>query len=349
MKALTFQGIESIAYEDVPDPKICDDRDVIVKVDLCAICGSDLHVFHGREQGLDCGSTMGHEFIGEVVETGREVSQFKVGDRVVSPFTTSCGSCFYCKSGLTARCEYGSLYGWVQDGKGLHGVQAEYVRTPHADGTLFKLPEDVPSEVGLFLGDIMATGYFVADMAGIQTSSEVCVVIGCGPVGLMAIAGAKELGARKIYAVDLLPERLQLAEHFGAIPLNPQVSDPISVIKQETSGRGAAAVMEVVGRKETARLAYNLVRPGGTISIAGVHTDPHFPFSPPEVYDKNLTIRVGRCPARTYMEPLLKLIRKGEYDFSSMITHRMPLSDGVKGYDIFSKRLDGCIKVLLEP
>ena len=165
LKALTFHGRETIHLETVPDPEILHPEDAIVQVGLTAICGSDLHVYHCREKGLDSGTTMGHEFMGKVVETGSAVSRIKQGDRVVCPFTSSCGDCFYCRSGLTSRCSRGQLYGWVEKGSGLQGAQAEFVRVPMADAGLLKLAESVTSEQGLLLGDILSTGYFVADQA----------------------------------------------------------------------------------------------------------------------------------------------------------------------------------------
>lgn len=348
MHALIFNGIEDIHYTTVPDPGLQAPGDAIVRVMRTAVCGSDLHVYHGREQGLDQGTIMGHEFMGEVVAVGKEVTSFKEGDRVVCPFTTSCGRCFYCKTGLTCRCEHGSLFGWVEGGEGLHGAQAEYVRVPLAEGSLMKLPQSIDPNTGLFLGDIMSTGYFVADNAGFQKESVVAVV-GCGPVGLMAVIGALELGASVVYALDGLPERLELARGFGAVPLDYTQQNPGEIIREATNGRGADAVLECVGSASAASAAYDLVRPGGIISVAGVHNDPHFPFSPAQAYDKNLTYKVGRCPARFYMEPLLELLQQGRYDLSTIISHQQPLSQGREAYAIFAERRDCCTKVILTP
>src|SRR3954470_12158436 len=192
MKALTFRGKETIDYESIADPAILFPTDVIVKVKVCAICGSDLHVYHEHEKGIDHGTAMGHEFAGEIVEVGKESRAFKKGDFVMSPFTTSCGKCFYCQIGLTCRCIHNQLYGWVEKGKGLHGGQAEYVRVPLADSTLMTVPEGVTIEEGLLLGDILSTGYFCAQQAEVKPNGTYAV-IGCGPVGLMTILGAREL------------------------------------------------------------------------------------------------------------------------------------------------------------
>ncbi|MGH7494004.1 MAG: alcohol dehydrogenase family protein [bacterium] len=348
MHALTFHGKEKVSFETVPDPKILSPTEVILKTRVAGICGSDLHVYQEREKGLDHGTVMGHEVAGEILEAGREVRQFKKGDLVVAAFTTNCGRCFYCQIGLTCRCEAGQLFGWVQNGAGLQGVQAEYVRVPLADSTLLALPDEIPLEEALFLGDILATGYFCAAQAQIEPAGTY-VVIGCGPVGLMTIAGAREHGAEKIFAVDALPERLQLAAHFGAAPIHLQKDDPLQAVRAATHGRGADAVMEAVGNPAAQKLAYELVRPGGMISVAGVHTSPHFAFSPAEAYDKNITYRAGRCPARHYMPRLLPILRSRKYDLQRIISHRLPLRGGVEGYRIFDQKLQSCTKVVLMP
>ncbi len=348
MKAITFQSKARVTVESVPDPELVSGGDVIVQTQLTAICGSDLHVYLEREKGIEPGTVMGHEFLGEVVEVGVDVKTLSPGDLVVSPFTTSCGGCFYCHRGLTCRCESGQLFGWVEDGAGLEGAQSDYVRVPLADSTLVKLPDGVEEEPALFLGDVFATGFYCAEMAGVLPGGTYAVV-GCGPVGLLAILGARELGAERIFALDLQPERLELAKRFGATPVEVSQGDPIARLGDVTEGRGADGVLEVVGSPEATRLAVDLARPGGVISAVGVHTETSFAFSPAEAYDKNLTYRAGRCPARHYMERLLPLVREKKYDLASIISHRLPLSEGVRGYEIFEKKLEACTKVVLRP
>lgn len=348
MKALTFQGKETIRYESIPDPEILSSTDAIVKVILCAICGSDLHVYHEHEKGLDRGTAMGHEFTGEVVAVGKDVKVMRTGDLVMSPFTTNCGNCFYCNIGLTCRCIRGQLYGWRENENGLHGGQAEYVRVPMADSTLMKIPEGVSTEVALFLGDILSTGFFCARQAEIKPNNTYAVV-GCGPVGLMAILGALEYGAEKVFAIDTVAERLERAKQFGAIALNASKENPLEIIRMANEGRGADAVLEAVGNSNTNRLAYELVRPGGIISAVGVCTDAHLAFSPTQAYDKNLTYKVGRCPARFMMNDLVPVVQKRKYDFTSIITHRLTLAEGSVGYDIFANKKDNSLKVVLKP
>lgn len=348
MKALTFHGKQTLRYESIPDPEILQPTDAIVKVTLCAICGSDLHVYHEHEKGLDHGTAMGHEFVGEVVAVGKDVKKIRVGNSVMSPFTTNCGNCFYCNIGLTCRCIRGQLYGWRQHEKGLHGGQAEYVRVPLADSTLVAIPDGVTNEEALFLGDILSTGFFCAKQAEIKSKNNY-VVVGCGSVGLMAILGVREYGAEQVYAVDTIPERLERAKQFGAIPINASLQNPKEIIDEMSEGRGADAVMEAVGNSATNKLAYDLVRPGGIISAVGVCTDEHLAFSPIQAYDKNLTYKVGRCPARFMMAELIPMVQQKKYDITSIITHRLSLAEGVSGYDMFANKKDNCLKVVLNP
>lgn len=350
MRAVVFHAPGDARCEHVPDPGLVAPTDAIVRVELGAICGSDLHVWRGNEVGLDAGCVLGHEFLGEVVELGSEVRDLRVGDRVVSPFTTSCGSCPACDEGLTARCEHGQLFGWVADGHGLHGAQAEYVRVPLADATLVRLDAELEPEAALLVGDVLTTGWYCADMARLAEGARV-VVLGCGPVGLMAVVGAREHGAGTVLAVDSVPERLALAARFGAtaIELTPDVGKVRERVLDATDGRGADAVLEVVGHPSASRLAIELVRPGGTISAVGVHTEPHFAFSPGEAYDRNLTYTAGRCPARAHMPRMLELVRSGRYPLGAIWSHRLGLEEAPRGYELFDAKREGCTKVLLTP
>jgi threonine dehydrogenase-like Zn-dependent dehydrogenase len=348
MQALTFGGIETIVHRSVPDPMILQPTDAIVQITLSGICGSDLHVYHGRETGLDTGTVMGHEFTGVVTEIGSGVKKFRRGSRVLSPFTTSCGDCFYCRIGLTCRCEKGNLFGWVQAGHGLHGAQAQFIRVPMADSTLIALSNDISEEKGLLLGDIFSTGYFCAENAGVN-SSGTYVVIGCGPVGLMSIIAANHLGAGTLFAIDYSNERLLMAKELGATTLNPSMIDVKETVLNATNGRGTDSVMEAVGSSEALRLAIDLLRPGGIISSVGVHTARQFSFSPVEAYDKNLVYKIGRCPAYYYADKLLREEVVQRCPVEKIITHHFQLTEGPAAYEIFDKKLDNCIKAVLHP
>lgn len=348
MYGLTFHGKEDVRFERVSDPSVLAPTDAIVQINLTAICGSDLHIYRAHEEGLDLGTVLGHEFVGEIVELGRAVKKLAVGQQVVSPFTTNCGHCYFCLSGLTCRCEQGQLFGWVENGVGLHGAQAEYVRVPLAESTLVPYAAGLDAAQVLLTGDIMATGRYCARQAGVHPGGTY-VVVGCGPVGLMCVLAARQLGAFRIYATDLLPERLALAGVFGATPLPASAAEATEVLLGATQGRGADAVMEAVGHPSASRLAYQWVRPGGTISTVGVHTRPQFAFSPVEAYNKNLTFKIGRAPARYYMESLQEELPQLSPLLDTLISHRMPLEHGPFAYHVFDQKLDDCMKILLYP
>lgn len=348
MKAITFHGKEKLSYETVADPTLAAPTDVIVEVSLAAICGSDLHVYRAHEKGLDYGTIMGHEFMGRIVEMGKQVEGFRTGDRVVSPFTTNCGKCYFCRIGLTCRCRHGQLFGWVEKGGGLHGAQAEFVRVPLADATLLKYPEALNDEDLLLTGDILSTGFFCAENADVKPGGTY-VVVGCGPVGLMAVLAARLLGAERVWAVDSVPERLEVAKKYGAEPLDLNKTNPVHHLLEATDGIGADAVMEVVGSPAAQKLSFELVRPGGIISSVGVHTANAFAFSPVDAYNKNITYKSGRCPARFYMNKLIPLLAERKPDLSAIVTHRIPLSEGVEAYKMFDKKTDNAIKTLLIP
>lgn len=347
VQAIVFHGPFDVRCENVPEPELRRDTDAIVRVELSAICGSDLHPYRGREVGIEPGTVMGHEFLGSVVECGSAVAGIAVGDRVVAPFSTSCGDCEPCRLGLTARCERGELFGWIENGSGLHGGQAEYVRVPLAGTTLVRFADTVPIEAALFAGDILSTGLFAADMAGV-TEGSTAAVVGCGPVGLMAVAACRRRGAGTVFAVDPVPERRRLAETFGAeaVELDGGV---VERLRARLDGRGVDCVLEMVGSPEATRLGVDLLRSGGTLAAAGVHTEATFAFSPGEAYDKNLTYRAGRCPVRAYLEEALEWAASGTADLSAIVTDRVRLDGAVAAYRRFDRREGGCVKVLLKP
>ncbi|KAK4137814.1 alcohol dehydrogenase GroES-like domain-containing protein [Trichocladium antarcticum] len=343
MKAVVFHGPRQVAVEDRPVPKRKypqHPKDVIVKVQATALCGSELHVFRGH-QPSEAGFIMGHEFVGTVVEAGAEVATVKPGDKVVAPFTVSCGECFYCLHGASSRCARSRLFGCPA----LDGGQAEYVRVPHADGTVVRAPAEIGDAALILMADIFPTGFFGAKNAfGLlqreqQAASEaVVVVVGCGPVGLCAIVSALEYGPRKVFAVDSVPSRLELARGLGAEPLNflDGKEAMLARVKDASGGRGADAVIEVVGLSPALRTAFDLLRPFGVISSIGVH-NAEIPWSGDEAYGRNLKIQMGRCPVRTIFSEALPVLAKNQDKFSFMFDKIMPLSEAVEGYDLFDQ------------
>jgi threonine dehydrogenase-like Zn-dependent dehydrogenase len=345
MRALTFEGTGEIGYSRVADPTIVDPHDAIVRVTVAGLCGSDLHVYRGRESGLDLGTVMGHELLGEVVAVGSAVRACRPGARVVSPFSTSCGDCFYCLHGLPARCQRGALLGWVSEGRGLAGAQAELVRIPLADSTLVAVPAELPAVEALLAGDVLATGWFAAENGGVGRGSTVAV-IGCGAVGLMAVAASSALGAARVLACDGVEGRRTLAATFGGESVDLGAVN--AAVTAATEGRGVDVVIEAVGSPEATRLAYDLVRLGGTISAVGVHTEPTLAVSPGALYDKNLTYRAGRCPARALLPRLLEVAASRRIPLAALISHRLSLAEGPAAYAAFERREPGWTKVVFE-
>lgn len=346
MRALLFHAPHDVRAGETPEPRLEGPRDAIVEVDVAGLCGSDLHVWHGRETGIDPGTVMGHEFAGRVIEAGPD-ARWRPGDRVVAPFTTNCGACFFCRKGLTARCESGALFGWVQNGQGLHGGQAERVRVPLADTTLMPVPDDLPFEVALLTGDVLSTGWHAARMAHVGPGDTIAV-LGLGPVGLCAVIAAREQAPARVLAFDGIEARRTFAEELGAEP-HDVGPGAIEAVRAATEGRGVDAVLECVGSPASTRLAYELVRAGGTISAVGVHHEAGFAYSPVEAYDRNLSYHIGRNPARAYADELVPVVRRQAVALARLITHRVPLERGAEMYGVFDRKEDGCIKVVFTP
>jgi len=338
MKAVIFDGPGKVSIQERPIPKIEEESDIIVAVTYTALCGSELHVFRGH-QPSGTGFIMGHEFTGIVKEVGKDVKTIKVGDKVVSPFTVSCQECFYCKNGWSSRCEKCKLFGCAA----LDGAQAEFVRVPLADGTVVKAPTHIDDKALVLMADIFPTGFFGArnafkEMTPEQIKEATVVVIGCGPVGLCATIAAKERGPKHLFAVDSVDSRLELAKNLGAEPLNfaKDKEGMMARIKEVTDGRGADAVIEVVGLSPALKTAFDLIRPWGVISSIGVH-NAEIPWSGNQAYGKNLRIQMGRCPVRSVFADALVLLEKKQHLLGFMFEKVMPLEDAVEGYDLFDK------------
>ncbi|KAJ5683444.1 hypothetical protein N7462_006609 [Penicillium macrosclerotiorum] len=337
MQAIVFKGPLEVALENRPVPKIQDPTDVVLKVRYTALCGSELHVFRGH-QASRTEFVMGHEFTGKVVETGSSVTQFKSGDHVVSPFTASCGACFFCEHGSSSRCAQGALFGTTA----LDGGQAEYVRIPLADSTLFPIPATIDEKKLVLMADIFPTGYFAASNAFSKlTPSEIAestvLLFGCGPVGLCALVSALEYKPKNLIAIDKVPSRLETARSLGAEAWNYEEGlDKLKErVKSLTDNRGADVVIEIVGHSSALRMGFELLRPWGNISSVGVHNG-EIPWTGNEAYGKNLRLQMGRCPVRSIFGEAMALFNKKQDSLSFMTEDIRPLSQATKAYADFN-------------
>jgi len=347
MRALVFKDFGAVEVVDVPKPQIQEPDDALVRVTTAAICGSDLHVLNGRIPGMTAGGTLGHEFVGVVEGVGSAVTRLHEGDRVVGSFLIPCGVCWYCKRGLFSRCPdqrvfgYGSFFGDVA------GAQAEYVRVPKADLTLHPVHSHMTDEHAIFVGDIFTTGYECAVEARI-TAGDTVAVVGCGPVGLMTIIAAKEFGPSKIYAVDTVSQRLEMAQTFGAIPVDGTAVHAPTFIQDATDGRGADEVLECVGMVPALLDAIDMVRPGGRVSIIGVHSDPDLPMALNMTFVRAVDLKFcGTANVIGRWDDALEIIDSGRAHPDDIISHRMKLDDAVRGYELFDSR--EALKVVLTP
>ncbi len=389
MKANCWMRKGKVEVQQVPDPKILNARDAIVKITSTAICGSDLHLLNGFVPTMEKGDILGHEFMGEVVELGKGVGNLKVGDRVVVPFPIACGACLACGREHFSLCENtnpnawmaeqlwgyspAGLFGYSHLTGGYAGGQAEYARVPFADVGPLKIPDGMPDEQVLFLSDIFPTGYMGAEMCDIKPG-DVIAVWGCGPVGQLAIASAYLLGAERVIAIDRFEYRLRMArEKAGAETLNYEEVNIFEALKEMTGGRGPDAVIDAVGMEShspTVAYAYDRAkqalmlesdrplalreaimacRNGGIVSVIGVYGGFIDKFPMGSFMNRSLTMKTGQTHVHRYLRPLLERIEKGEIDPSFIVTHRMRLDDAPEGFDIFLNKQDDCMKVVLTP
>jgi threonine dehydrogenase-like Zn-dependent dehydrogenase len=387
MKAACWMGRKHIEVQDVPDPRILNPHDAIVRVTSTAICGSDVHLYDGFIPTMERGDVLGHEFMGEVVETGPAVSNLRVGDRVVVPFPIACGRCNMCARQLFSLCENSNPNAWMAEQMwgyspcgifgyshmlgGYAGGQAQYARVPFADVGPLRVPEELSDDKVLFLSDIFPTGYMAAEQCNIQPG-DVVAVWGCGPVGQFAIASAYMLGAERVIAIDRFEYRMRIArERAGAETINYEETNVYEAIREMTGGRGADACIDAVGMEAHAANAWYLYdkaktmlmmeteravvvreaimccRNGGTVSIAGVYGGFMDKFPIGAVVNRSLTIRSGQTHVHRYMRPLLQRIQNGEIDPSFIITHRLPLAAAAEGYEMFTNKDDECLKIVM--
>lgn len=386
MKALVFHKPKHVKVETVDDPKIEQPTDAIIKVSSTAICGSDLHIYNGFFPQVRS-QVLGHEFMGEVVETGSEVSRLKKGDRVIVPFPIACGGCYFCNHNMQTHCEnsnkknYGpeggiltekgaGLFGYTDLYGGYSGGQAELVRVPYADVGPRVVPADLDDEKCLFLTDIFPTGYAAIDWANLK-GGEIVVVVGCGPVGIMAQKSAWLKGAKRVIGLDTRQYRLDKAKAAANSEtiLVKNAKDAVAMVRDMTEGRGADVCVDAVGLEadmnildkakmvinmesgniSAFQLALSAVRRGGTVTTVGVYatTYDNFPFG--QMFEKGIMWRGGQVMVHKYIDELLKLVIDKKVILDDVITHRMPLADAAKGYDIFNKKEDDCVKVVMKP
>ena len=379
MRALTYHGAKDVRVDNVPEPKLQEKDDVILRVTATAICGSDLHLYRGKIPKTEEGDIFGHEFMGVVEEVGSEVTAVKKGDRVVIPFVIACGNCFFCQHDLMSACETtntgpgaainkkiipppAALFGFSHLYGGIPGGQAEFVRVPKGNFNPFKVNGSLSDEKVLFLSDILPTAWQAVTNANITKGSTVAIY-GAGPVGLLSAACAKMLGAEQIFVVDHNDYRLQYAKDtYGAIPVNFDKVDAAEFIIEQTKGhRGVDGVIDAVGFEAKGsskiegssapalRQCMAAVRRGGVVSVPGIYAGPINDFLIGDAFDKGLTFRMGQTHVHKYIPQLLEYIENGDLSPEAIITHRMNLSDAAKGYEIFEKREEECRKVILTP
>lgn len=378
MKAVTYQGVKNVVVKDVPDPKIQKPDDMIVKLTSTAICGSDLHLIHGMIPNLQEDYVIGHEPMGIVEEVGPEVTKLKKGDRVIIPFTIACGECFYCKNHLESQCDnsndngdMGAYFGYSGTTGGYPGGQAEYLRVPFANFTHFKIPENSerPDESLALIADVMPTAYWSVDNAGVKQGDTV-VVLGCGPVGLLAQKFCWLKGAKRVIAVDYVDYRLQHAKKNNQVEtVNFEQHDNVGAYLKEITKGGADVVIDAVGMDgkmsdleflasglklqggtmSALIIASQAVRKGGTIQITGVYGGRYNGFPLGDIMQRNVNIRSGQAPVIHYMPYMYELVASGKVDVTDIITHVIPLSEAKRGYEMFDTKTDNCIKVILKP
>jgi 2-desacetyl-2-hydroxyethyl bacteriochlorophyllide A dehydrogenase len=344
MRAVTFQAPGEVRVEDVPEPEILDPADAIVRVEASGVCGSDLHIYHGRVQ-IEPGFTIGHEYVGTVIAAGDRVHDVSVGDRVLGCFQTACGHCYFCRRGWFHKCDASRTFGHGATLGSLQGTQAEQALIPNADLVLRKVPKGMSDDVALFAGDVMGTGYHAVVDGGLRPG-EVAAVLGLGPVGLCAVQAARAVGAAHVIAIDSVPERLAMAESFGARAVHLTEGDPRSAAREATAGRGVDVCIDAVGDPRALELALRLTRKCGTVQTIGVYAERcevHMGL----LWIKALRLCSGHANVIGHVDSVLAMMSAGLLDPTRLVTHHMPLDDAPDAYALYDRH--EALKIVLRP
>jgi 2-desacetyl-2-hydroxyethyl bacteriochlorophyllide A dehydrogenase len=344
MRAVTFQAPGEVRVEDVAEPELLEPTDAIVRIQASGVCGSDLHIYHGRVK-IEPGFTIGHEYVGTVTAVGEEVREVAVGDRVLGCFQSACGHCYFCRRGWFHKCDSSRTFGHGATLGSLQGTQAEQALVPSADLVLRKVPEGMSDDVALFAGDVMGTGYHAAAESGLQPG-DTAAVLGLGPVGLCAVQAAFAMGAAHVIAVDTVPERLQMAESFGAEPVHLTEQDPRAAARAATEGRGVDACIDAVGDPRALELAIRLTRNCGTVQAIGVYAERcevHMGL----FWIKAMSMRAGQANVIGHVDRVLELMASGRLDPAPLVTHHMSLEQAPEAYALYDRR--EALKIVLQP
>jgi 2-desacetyl-2-hydroxyethyl bacteriochlorophyllide A dehydrogenase len=344
MRAVTFQAPYEVRLDERPEPELMARDDAVVEVAASGICGSDLHIYHGRVK-IDPGFTIGHEFVGTVVAAGDDVTRVKVGDRVLGCYQSACGTCFFCLRGAYHKCDHMRVFGHGDLLGALQGSQADKVLVPMANLTLRRVPDGVSDDVALFAGDVMGTGYHAIDEASVRPGDSVAV-LGLGPVGLCAVQVALAAGAGPVFAIDSVEDRLSMAKAFGAVPVHLTEDNPRNLIRAGTEGRGVDAAIDAVGHPDALDMAIRLARKAGTVVAIGVYAEPcqvHMGV----VWIKALGMRTGHANVIGHVDRVLGMLAAGSLDPAPLVTHHMSLDDAPEAYAVYDRR--EALKIVLQP
>jgi 2-desacetyl-2-hydroxyethyl bacteriochlorophyllide A dehydrogenase len=344
VRAVTFQAPGEVRVDEVAEPELLAPDDAVVRVEASGICGSDLHIYHGRVQ-IEPGFVIGHEFVGEVIAAGDEVSRVGVGDRVLGTYATACGECFFCRREEFHKCDESRVYGHGATLGSLQGAQAEQVLVPHANLALRQVPDGLSDDVAVFVGDVMGTAFHAIDSRPLA-EGEAAAILGMGPVGLCAVQAAKAAGASEVIAVDTVEDRLRMAESLGATPVHLTEEDPRGEVKRLTEGRGVDLAVDAVGHPDALDLALRLARKAGTVSATGVYAE-RVEVHMGVLWIKAITLTSGHANVIKHLDRVLELLSSGELDPSPLVTHHMKLDEAPDAYRVYDNR--EALKIVLSP